>query len=650
MGKIPAELYIQNLRGGLNDFDNPNALGEDQCTVVENIDFTRSTLGGRRLGTDVIDMTSSTLSGAIVFLFRHHLVPNPGTNPAGDAELWAVSTTNFTTFVINRKTFAGGWQAVTPTDNITVWNTIRGLTFHGKLFLAYASATDRLHVWDGTSLRRTGLLIAGAPTVANTGAGSYPAVLRFYRVRFTRQVSGVTVSRGEPGASASFTPSGTGTAARVTKPASISEGETHWELEASTDDVLFYRIATTVVGTTTFDDTNLVATYPNFPLSEDVGDYTNIPAGKYLAADEDRLIIAGSWQFPALQARVTWTPVFGDPGSANDERIPIDTNNYLDLDAQEGGEISDMTSSPLNGYLYVFKRKAIYKLIRTGSRIQAYDAINVTKSLGALGGSVIEGQDEYGSPCVYFIDPERGPHRIGSRGIEACGYDIQGSVKLFSSNTLEAYRIIGLWNPNTRQAMWWVALEPATETSHVLVATTREFQMTQQGARRGWAHYTSDYASNTLSACLFTEDIDAGIGYGLKVVPFIGKGAGAAIHRTGTTNQDNGVNFKARLITKPFTLGGLLTKFGVMAANLMAKAQAGVTVFVKMTRNYGEETKSFSTLLTAVGSETRVIRPLSEVNIANTSTLQVEIGDDVAANVDWELDAIALKLRSEESQ
>lgn len=647
MSKIPGEFFIQNLRGGLNDFDTPHALMDDQCVMVENIDFSRSTIGGRRLGSDIIDLTSSTLNVDIVFLGR-----NTPSIDAAVAELWGVSTTNFSTFVINRKTFAGGWTAISPTDAINNAFFIRGLSLHGKYFLAYSSAQDRLHVWDGTSLRRTGLATPAAPSVANTGAGTYAAIIRYYRIRYTVQSGGVTLIRSEPSAAQSFTPSGTGTHARVTKPSSISEGETHWELEASADNVNFYLIATTAVGTTTFDDNAAPSAYPTLgPLSEDIGDYTNIHSARFLAADEDRLIVAGTYTGTALASRVAWTPVFRDEGSGNDERIPLDSNNFVDLDGLEGGGITDMAPAPLNGYIYIFKRNAIYKLIRTGNRLRAYEAINITKSVGALTNSVVMGEDEYGAPCIYFLDPRKGPHRIGARGIEWIGYDIQGTISRLIGDTLNSFDLWCIYYPTKRQVMWGIGVDADTACSQILVGNVREFRASPQGLRRGWAIYKGRIATSSFCATLFADNIDSGNAYGHNLVPFLGMAnGGTEIHRTETGTQDNGTNYQARLRTKPFVFGNLLSKFGVRAANLMAKASSGVSVNVTMIRNHGEETIVKTALLTAGGSETRVIKPLSEVNIANVTALQIELGDNAAINADWELDALALMMRQEETQ
>jgi hypothetical protein len=44
----------------------------------------------------------------------------------------------------------------------------QAVSVHGKLFFAYKSDQDRLHVWDGTSMRRVGLK---KTTTAPTASG-----------------------------------------------------------------------------------------------------------------------------------------------------------------------------------------------------------------------------------------------------------------------------------------------------------------------------------------------------------------------------------------------------------------------------------------------------------------------------------------------
>src|SRR5690606_12080238 len=131
----------------------------------------------------------------------------------------------------------------------------------------------------------------------------------------------------------------------------------------------------------------------------------------------DRLLMAGAWEQPQLESRVSWTPVFAGPGAGNDERLEEDTDPFLDLDGQSGGGLTAF-AGPINGYHYAFKRKRIYKLIRTYARAQAYQALPVTDAFGALPRSTIKGVDPSGRACLYFLDPDLGPCRITVQGIE----------------------------------------------------------------------------------------------------------------------------------------------------------------------------------------------------------------------------------------
>src|SRR3990167_2869256 len=270
-------LSVLSLRGGMNNSDPAIGLPDDQAVLMENVEIVESMLGERRRGTTTVSIpTDISTQDRVTFLYRHL--------PSDDetlAELWAYAVTGSTSSALNRKTTS--WSTVTIDDaaSLAGFSQFRwqGASLHGKLFLAYDSTVDRLHVWDGTSLRRAGLAEPAAPTGADTGSGSFSGT-RYYRVRYTEQVSGVTVRRSEPSDSLTFSPSGSGTGVVVTKPAAISEGETHWELEASFDDTNFYVIATTLVETTTVTDSTAYTTgyADTFTLSEDVGDYALIPS------------------------------------------------------------------------------------------------------------------------------------------------------------------------------------------------------------------------------------------------------------------------------------------------------------------------------------------------------------------------------------
>lgn len=646
-------LVLRTLRGGLNDHETPAEIADDQVVVCVNIDWNRSTIGGKRRGSSPISVSGSTLAESVVFLHRH--LP---TSDETASQLWAVSVSGGTSSVFAYKDTS--WHVVTPgpaagdgLNELQGAYSIYGQTLHGKLFLAYLnqdSSIDRLHVWDGTTLRRTGLAApAAAPLVADEGVGAYTGD-RMFRVRFVIESGGVVVYRSEPSDETSFTPSGAAAGARVTKPAASGEGETHWEVEESVNSGTdWYRIATVAVGTTTYDDTLTVAEVPQQgTLSEDIGDYTNLWAAKFLAADNDRLIIAGSWFNVNYQSRVAWTPPFGAPGVGNDERLAEDTDPFLDLDGYEGGELTAI-GGPVQGYLYLFKRSHIYKLIRTNQAQQSYISQNLSKTTGALPRSVVMGQDESGRPCLYFLDAKVGPCRIGANGIERCGEDIQGTWNGVNQNAnLVSF---GVFYPDAQQVWWWIAADTNHSAPNLkIVAQVNQFQRADDGSHRGWSTHTVD--STVLSSVLYAENIDTGGPRSLKLKPFLGMSVVNAtklirIADTGTT--DDGTTYRAYFETKPFTMRSLLARAGVMAGAVMALASDGVTLAVKLIRNYGEEEITKTVSLAPVATETRVVRDLDNLSMSDLRTLALEVGDASAIDSDWEIDQISLKMRDEET-
>ena len=251
-----ADFLISSLRGGQNDTDPPISLANDQVVSARNVEFTVSTLGERRRGGEAIDLTGSGLESHSRVTWMHRHLP---TTDETEAEFWALGVTNAASYALARKDTA--WSNPTFDDAPLLNNggeyKFQAVTLHGKMFLAYRSAVDRLHVWDGTTLRRAGLAgPTAAPTAANSGSGSF-ATTRYYRVRWVYMSGSTVLRRSEPSDSVSITPSGTGAGILVTRPATTgSDGdETHWEVEASTDNANFYALSSAILATTTYTDT-----------------------------------------------------------------------------------------------------------------------------------------------------------------------------------------------------------------------------------------------------------------------------------------------------------------------------------------------------------------------------------------------------------
>ena len=644
------DLVITDLSGGINNNDPPTSVPNDQCIVAENVEFVESNCGERRLGADAVTV-SAAFSAKTHTTFLHRHLPN---DDPSDAELWALAITPDVSSVLQRKTTA--WATVSPIDAIDVTGTngfrVYGQTFHDKLFLAYKSTEDRMHVWDGTTLRRVGIAEPDTPTAANTGSGTFSGT-RYYRVRhLVRDVTTNAITiLSEPSEVLTFAPSGTGSGALITNSAAIDNAAL-WQLEASTDNVNFYKISLLPILSPQVTDSISFATgYATFELSEDVGDYTVPISAKYLSVDNDRLLMAGSWEQPALESRFSWTPVFGDPGYGNDERVPIDTDNFVDLDPTEGGPLTGMSDS-IDGYVYVTKQHHIYRAVRTGDRSRAYDVFPLSKEVGALEGSLVEGTDQSGRGCLYFLDMHAGPCRVGYLGLKTCGRDIAATWDTVNVNA-ETVVCRGVFYPDSRQVRWWVSVNDGDTPTLEIILHVNRTRDSEDGVHYGWSTATG-LAATALTACLFSSNVDDDTARNQTLRPFIGiGGAAAGILRLDTGTTDAGTAYVSYVLTKPYVITGFLNKFGVRAGGVIAKAATGVTLFVNLIRDFGLETVVKTALLTPSGSEEHVIKFLDHLDLSGCRVLQLKFGDDVTSVVaptgTWEINAIALKPRQEES-
>jgi hypothetical protein len=666
-----ADFSINSLRGGLNNTDPANSLDADQCVAAENVEFHRSMLGEKRRGCSTVTLPAvAGTSHCVPWVFRHL----PTTDESG-SELWALftPTDGSQAFDLARKTTVWATPAFSSSDTIDVTTNrhyrLSATSLHGKLFLAFrgtngGSGVDRLHVWDGSTIRRVGLVApVAAPAVANTGVGTFSGT-RYYRVRFTVQNgSGTTILRSEPSAVTTFAPSGAGLSARITKPAasSPSEGETHWEVEASINNADFYRIATTAVGTTTYDDS--ISAYTtgyaaSGTLSEDIGDYTLPWSAKFVATDDDRLVFAGAWENSSYASSIGWSPVTNNEGVGNDERIPTVTTNRIDLDAGVGGEITGLSRS-INGYIFVFKLGRIYKISRTDNITRAYSSLCITTSRGALPGSIVEGLDESGRPCLYFCDPRVGPCRLGASGLQTCGFDIL--VTWATVNVDAALPVFGTFFPKKRQLHYWLATSGASTPNMRIVAQTNNMRVKEDGVRRGWSTWSSGRScTSAYSACVYASNIEANTTRSLDLVPFVGVNDtlnSNMIQQCDAANVSDGGSYTAYTRSRPFLLGNLLNKFGVMAGAVLATTAAGVVFAVRLIRDFGVETKTVTNIdctLTASetssgGSPSQVVRFLDNLFNSECRALQVEIGDLSGTSGLWEVNMLAFSETPQET-
>jgi hypothetical protein len=521
-------------------------------------------------------------------------------------------------------------------------------TLNGFLFMAYKSNVDRLHLFNGTAMTRAGLAASGAPSVADTGAAGTFSGTRYYRTRFVH-ISGSTVlRRSEPSATTTFSPSGTKTGAVVTEP-SYTEDATHWETEASTDNANFYRIAQTVIATTTFTDTRAYSvgygTTAGDVLSEDSGDYTVWPSVRFLFVADDRLFGLSSFESESAMSTVRWSVVGSDTeGVGNYERVPLDTNNILNLNPSNGGAITGGIC--VGGMIFVSKYSHLYKLVKTGLREKAYEAQEISTTIGALEGSLVEGTDERGNAALYGVDPKLGPWRYGGGGLQRCGLDIYDS---FRTRNLDATQVKSrsVFYPDKQKAYFFLPVGTNVPNFGLTLQTDLTVQR-EDGIRLGWGQYTGDSAA-VLAACLFATNIEAGAARTLDMKPFVAIGNEVHILDTGTT--DDGVAFTPQIITGPIlTTGTPAIKHGIRAGELVATAVSGGQVKVTLIRNFGEETATgVSTSLAPAGTETVKMNTLDDLKMSELKAVQAKIEDGASNSATWNLHRLDLTPRAEES-
>jgi len=159
---------IADLTGGRNGFDPSWKIAANECIDAVNVDWYGTPFARKRGGAaNQSGLSGQTTTGKYSSLFRHV----PGTDPTA-AEMWAVDDAG--TPIINRLAAGTAWSAPTLKDNPSGngWD-FSAASINGMLAIAYKSGQSRLHMWDGSTVRRAGLATpTAAPTAANNGTSA----------------------------------------------------------------------------------------------------------------------------------------------------------------------------------------------------------------------------------------------------------------------------------------------------------------------------------------------------------------------------------------------------------------------------------------------------------------------------------------------
>ncbi len=657
-----ALLRLDSFAGGLNDADPPHRIGDNQLAVAAEVELTSAGGVRRRNGY----ARASAQPAAVDFRLLHRHTPSQALSAT---EVWAFPVSMSNAY---RSTTGTTWTTVSASDTGSSVAPSDAASFNTKLYVAYEknAGTDRLHCWDGTNFRRVGISTPSAPTAANTGSGSYAATVRYYKVQFYYQPASGVVTYSDLSPALTFTPSGTGTGVVVTKP-TTPDTATGWRVWASADNISYFVVqAGQAVATTTFTDTTAPASYSTlYPalVAPESGAYTPPWSAKYLLVDENRLLIAGAYETTRFASRVGWSAILGTAAAAygesgvisDDERFP--PTNYLDLDSDEGGEITGMET--LHGSVYVFKRFAIYKLVRTGNADAAYKPVVISKTVGALSRkSIVPGEDESGSPCLYFLS-EAGPYRLGGAGLQYLGGDIETLWALVGKRAWIAPPH-GVYDTARNQVRWWVSRTDFGSTGLYsdtqLIFHTRLGRPSQAGrVVGGWTTSLSTTKPNYLAcSALLPSDLanrDSALaphglhyngawGYPPVLWRFVTSQASDDTVNATTGAITGTEAFTPTVTTKMFSLG-LGDLGGVRDVYVACQPSAGgTTLSVSLTRDFGTETRTKTHAFT--GTTTRVPQQIPDLTMASAQYVGLSISS--ATQESWTLDEVALRISREE--
>jgi hypothetical protein len=622
---------------------SPLQIRTDMSAEARNLVLYNGGLGSKRGGSTSVTLNSFSGTNAMA-----EFVPGQDLTAA---ELFVVD--NSGTKQIMRLASGGTtFAALTLKDNIsTEAYTFSAATLNGKLYMAYDSTVNRLHVYDPgystTDVRRAGMGTPAAPTGADDGAGAL-SLSRSYKVAYTEQRSSVTVRRSELSPVLTRTISAKA-GSTITKPAAISEGETHWELYAAdTATGTFYLMATTVVGTTTYDDAaSAITTTTAEPTA---GTNTPFPSVKFLGTTGSRLYALGVNETSAgdslapKNGRVYFTPVLDSSSVHDDERINNSTTlqGFIDLSRNAGSVDRGIARKPVNNVIYAFQSDAHYALIPTESDTAPYRRVTYS-GIGALNNqSIVVADERDGSSCVFFLDPVKGPYTQGGRrGLAWCGKDVKDvwDTANKDASTLASF---GMWYPDRNLLLFWIATGSSNTPDTILALDVTEQFVDEEGdLRGGWTVWTGDFAA-AMCGCMFSNTTAAT--RSRVRVPHVGLTSGTVILRYDeAVTSDNSTTFQA------YTTSGALAAetrgIELRRAYLRASAQSGVTIRESLIRNMGDETvRTSDVLLTPVGSQTNILKKFEDAALQDGDTVQVTLGDSAAVASAWQLFAYHAEL------
>lgn len=661
----PQAVVISDLQGGRNGIDPPlsDQFPDNQAAEAVNVDLSVGSIGGSRAGSDSIPLLGGTaFTLGIKSLFRWV--------PGGDetlAELWAVDGAG----LVKRLRNGTNWADVTLDDPITGdYDKVVFVPFNGKLWLLYKSAQNRAHLFDptdprGPRVRRAGMVApstgggigatSGFSTILNNGAAGAYTGSRYYRMRYIQVNGTVLQRRSEPGGATSLVvPSGAVSSLLLTPIAGPGEGETHYEIEVSTDARVWSVLAGFALGThvamgNAYVDTTAITTYGTLAASDLSGMYTLFPAARFGITDNNRIILAGSF-LPATEtheSRIWLSPVLGSDDKGDDERWrnELTVKTRIDTSEKNGGSITALIG-PVNGTFWSTKYRQLWRHAPTSDFITPYLTRQLSSSIGCVSHKgVVMAEDPDGVEVGYF-PTHRGYYRIGVTGYFYMGRDIEDIWKGFNGyskvNLAATVPVHACYHTDEAQLWVWLATGSSDTPNLRLRCDIKQTVLQRKyGLRMGWVVDTGAAASALCSAP-FAATIDATMSIGLK--PFIGR-SDTTIYRcdSDTANTDAGTAYRSYIRTKSVVPADQMTKlFEVKETILVADDSAG-TVYQYLIGDF-KTRKQAKVALDPDKDESIVIRKFGASMQSSVGAIQVELGDAVETASAWVLHSLTIPI------
>lgn len=613
----------------------------NKAREMVNVEMWRAGFAAKRGGSDAVSLTCSGGTGP----FSGHV---RSTYRCRDGSLVALDSTG-QFFLLNPG--ASQWVEFVVADAVSNPTTARARFAQGReniVYVAYPNSANRLHWFSlGTNfMNRTGIGTPNAPSVADTGSGStYAATPRYFRVRMSLGL-GTAGRMGEASASTAFTPSGSGSAARISKPTTV-DNASQWRVEVSLDDAVWYILSgwLDTSSVTTYDDSAAPTSYSTNDAAPLAGRFTNWTAVDYLVTDGNRLIGA------TTEGRVYFSAVRGttDDTFLDEETVPTIENvqkNWINLD----DDSSTLTgiSAPFQSRIWCFRADSIAKLVPTHIDTSPYRVEWLIKDVyvGALNQeSIVLGRDEGGSQALYWWS-QLGPYRAGVSGLQYLGDDVLDlSENAKTKIGVEGTQPHGVYHGEKHQLWWWIpASSTSTEPDLTVKFHVRLGRPVLPGAiRDGWTTATGMPAR---CSTLYTSDGIASDSTDL--VPYIGgvsSGSPYIRRCDSSSTTDAGANIQGYVTFPERHFIGMERTQRVVGAAVLGTV-GDFNQHLTLTPDYGlSDALEFDADMTAEASETRK-RAVFENALQDNfcSSVKVQVGDEFASDDTWTIDELILRV------